>query len=191
LGTAGQGNAINSNTWIPQLVNYVAIGGEIWDINNLATNIGTSMGYGDYNNNGVLYFLLTTTSPVNMRDITDGTSNTICVSEQGNWSLVGTTKTDVRSCCWAGGPWAGNAGAVAWGQNVTYLRYAVNTLVTTSLASGYASCYSGNNALTSAHPGGVLALRVDGSTAFLTDTIDFRILLQLANRADGVPLPSM
>jgi hypothetical protein len=125
-----------------------------------------------------------------MRDITDGTSNTICVSEQGDWSLVGTTKTDVRSCCHAGGPWAGNVGGgpPAWGENVTYIEYAINTLVTTSVASGYGACYSANNALTSAHPGGVLALRVDGSTAFLTNTIDFRILLQLANRADGVAI---
>jgi len=189
LGTAGQG--AQSGTWIPQLVNYVGIGGEIWDIPAATTNIGASTGFGYYANNGVLFFPASTTTPcINMRDITDGTSNTICVSEQGNWSLVGTTKTDVRSCCHAGGPWAGNTGGgpPGWGQNVTYIEYAINTLTTTSLASGYATCYSANNALTSAHPGGVLALRVDGSTAFLTDTINFPIFLELANRADGVAI---
>ncbi len=186
VGPVGQGG--NTGNWASQLVNYVGIGGEIWDTVTLTTNIGTSNGQGNYASNGVLPYQPTpTTSGVKMADVTDGTSNTIFVSEQGNWSLSGTTKTDVRSCCHAGGPWAGNTGngGPGWGANVTYIAYAINTLTT---ASGYTQCYTANNALTSAHPGGVLAARVDGSVAFLADNIPFPILLQLANKADGIPL---
>jgi hypothetical protein len=43
--------------------------------------------------------------------------------------------------------------------------------------------------LTSAHPGGVMTARADGSCAFLSETMDFRILLQLANKEDGIPIP--
>jgi len=53
---------------------------------------------------------------------------------------------------------------------------------------GGVGSYLPNNPLSSCHPGGVLSGRLDGGTSFLSNTIDFTVLLKLANRADGLPV---
>jgi len=192
---------VNTSGW--QLVNYVGIGGSAYDVSNTpptlyAYTAARWYGPGPSVGNGVLPYGVAVTVgtipfSVAMRDITDGTSNTIAASEQGNW--VNST-SDLRSCTYGGyGGYSwfgynsscGDATKAActwqeWGNNVTYIKYAVNTRTVT------AAQYWPNNPLTSGHPGGVMSVRADGGTTFLTDTMDFTVLLKLANRMDGLPV---
>ncbi len=172
-----------------QLVNYVGIGGTVIDpaTGNLT---GTSTSFGYYNINGVLPTIAPGVVPVKFKDIADGTSNTIAVGEQGGKTMRGGSLVDIRSCNHHGGPWLGlTSGLTDWSLNVTYVRYRLNEPnATATLAEGYQQGYTKNNALTSAHPGGVMAVRADASVVFLSDTIDFTTLQQLANRYDGIPL---
>jgi len=187
-----------------QLVNYVGIGGTGYDVSTTPPTLYTYntarwYGPGPSVGNGVLPYAVPGTGGVrgvNIRDILDGTTNTIAASEQGNW--VNST-SDLRSCTYgwgAGGTlsWWGYNSACGdatkascsyqeWGNNVTYIRFAINPLT----VGGQAQYYP-NNPLTSGHPGGVMSVRADGGTTFLTNTIDFTVLLKLANREDGLPV---
>ena len=52
--------------------------------------------------------------------------------------------------------------------------------------AAWADASPANPPLTSAHPGGVNVLRVDGSVQFLSDTIDMESLTIQAIRDDGL-----
>ena len=78
-----------------------------------------------------------------------------------------------------------------WGphtNNVT-LRYPPNAKVLGQPGvkdwSGWADASPANPPLTSAHPGGVMTMRVDGSVQFMSDTIDLQTQTLLAVRDDG------
>jgi prepilin-type processing-associated H-X9-DG protein len=53
--------------------------------------------------------------------------------------------------------------------------------------SAWADASPANAPLTSAHPGGVMTLRADGSVQFVTDGIDMQTLTLLAVKDDGQP----
>lgn len=120
-----------------------------------------------------------------MRDIVDGTSNTMCVSECGDFFVESNDAlTQVNSNHgWTmgtngGGQTLGNTRAF----NLTTIRYPPNTVDNTLPGTGNNN--GSNNGIYSAHTGGVQALLCDGSVRFITENVDMLTLRRVASRAD-------
>ncbi len=132
---------------------------------------------------------------VKMRDITDGTSNTVVVSEISDYTNDNATSTTKRN----------GSQAVQWGWPMGTSRFGqpagsapahncqqVGNLVTVRFRpgdrrwnnSGVNTTYH-NNALTSAHTGGVQAALADGSVRFLSNNINLNNLRRLVVKDDG------
>src|SRR5262249_13455337 len=147
-------------------------------------------------------------SQVKLTDITDGTSNTMMVSEHGDWFIA----TDGGRRQWSA------AGLYGWsmgtnnntppnGQNTgdnrqfncTTIRYAINSKTGWNANGGTGTqsgdctvgvCYDmGNNIpLNSTHTGGVNALYGDGAVRFLSSTVSLDVLGRLSVRDDALPV---
>ncbi len=172
------------NTQQTQRAHYVGISGTVLSPANGTTNlVGTAGQYGWYVDNGIL----AANGGTRFRDITDGTSNTIMISEQGQPLVDG---RDNRSSMWCGGAWMGcyrENGFRSTNQfclNLVNMYYRIN-----NMATGLAQAdlpYKSSTPLSSRHAGGVHALRADGSVIFLSQNINFTTLLSLAHKSDGL-----
>ncbi|MFH1921437.1 MAG: DUF1559 domain-containing protein [Planctomycetota bacterium] len=127
--------------------------------------------------------------------ITDGTSNTMVVSECSDfvYDATGTSKNaQVNSNHgWLMGvPTSATVpsgtGMYTRLYNSTTLRYPPNT--TQIGFPGVGNNDGQNNGIYSAHPGGVQAALGDGSVRFLSETIDMYMLRLLCTRNDGKPV---
>jgi len=182
----------NNNGGNTKIVHYTAIAGAAYGLggNNIVTKTTEHKdgddGYGT--NSGIMYGL----SATNMRDITDGTSNTMIVGEVSSYFRRGTSKLHNYRPSYAYG-WTMGA-LYAWnhtdnrGMNWTTVRYKNNLSLptnTTSFPDGILPDPGANTPLNSNHPGGVVVAISDGSTSFLTDTIADLTLAQLAHKSDG------
>ena len=128
-----------------------------------------------------------------MKDCSDGTSNTLMVGEMSQMVFdAAGNKADRRP----GRNWGWHMGGLSgwrdWGphtNNVT-LRYAPNANVLLQQGvddwTGWPDASPANPPLTSAHPGGVMVLRTDGSVQFMSDTIDLETMTLQAVRNDGL-----
>ncbi|WDI44668.1 DUF1559 domain-containing protein [Bremerella sp. P1] len=155
---------------------------------------------GNASMNGVLYY----NSKTNFAHVTDGTSNTMMVSEVGAWlkSAAG-TRVDYRSTTYGF-----NMGTIGNNDNkttlpnsrdgrcfnTTSLRYPINQIQpfdSSCDTDGVCTNYGNNPPLRSDHPGGVNVLFVDGSVHFFPETIDLPTFGNLGVRNDGnvVQLP--
>jgi prepilin-type processing-associated H-X9-DG protein len=116
-------------------------------------------------------------------DITDGTSNAIAVGEQSDWCRDASgVKASCRSDCghnWTAGLISDNARI----YNVTTVLYRLNDKSSTNANVG-GNCGS-NQPIQSAHPGGAHVLLADGSVRFLSESMQFVTLQNLANISDG------
>ncbi|QDV49848.1 DUF1559 domain-containing protein [Gimesia fumaroli] len=144
-------------------------------------------GYGYVANNGMLL----TNQITRMRDVRDGTSNTIIVAEQsgltdgreltanyrGGWH--GATLTETADNCVASNK--------IWFAGTTTVRYVINS---DFIGSGNSYQYRSNTTLNSFHTGGIQALLADGSVRFVSENIDFTNFKRVCLRADGEPLSS-
>jgi len=122
-----------------------------------------------------------------MRDITDGTSNTMMVSEDS--ALV--NNQDARAGYY-GGYFGGSGSAVRasvalptndlWAIGIRSIRYRPNTR---TAQQGGEAMYQMNVPLTSLHTGGVHGLLADGSVRFVSENINLLSLMYVAARNDG------
>lgn len=155
--------------------------------------------------------LLVENDSFGIRDISDGSTNTILVAEQssaqyptidmssGQPVVELVTDETIRSS-YLGSVWAGTnhpVGIVSGGPttschnvyNVTTVRYGIN-LNGSAPATGDTSVVSGgaNTPIMSAHPGGSNALFADGGVRFLNENLDFGVLMAISDRHDGAVL---
>lgn len=128
-----------------------------------------------------------------MKDCTDGTSNTMLVGEISDFvfDAVG-NKSDRRPGRNWGWQMGGLSGWENWAphtNNVTLL-YGPNARVLGQYGvtdwSAWADASPANPPLTSAHPGGVLTVMVDGSVQFMSDNVDLETMTKKAVRNDGL-----
>jgi len=141
--------------------------------------------YGRTVYNGVIVAAATGSRPTKMRDITDGTTNTMMISEQGDFlrDAAGNRVDRTSSGHW-GGAWSCGGGAGTWTQSVTTLRYPIGTFA----GAGNTQPYEVNIPFSSAHTGGVQTTLADGSVRFISENIDFGTLTGLCDRQDGAVL---
>ena len=184
----------NNNAHNAQLIDYVGVQGATPTGSRTSGSFPThgqcsrQTGYGGiYCHNGILV----PNAAKKFADVTDGTSNTLIVAEQSGYiiDLNGTRKRDIRSNYYGG--WCGHTrrdeprwgwGGSPWGSGTTAVRYRINL---TSAPVGANSTWDANTILNSQHPGGILATKADGSTDFITDSINMLSLKRLASKQDG------
>ncbi|MCA8982968.1 MAG: DUF1559 domain-containing protein [Planctomycetaceae bacterium] len=148
---------------------------------------GSSTRYGSntYCDNGLLAY----NTKTKMRDITDGTSNTIIVAEQSG--LV--NNTDIRANYyggWHGTPFLAKPSAVSgsddyWGSGTTTLKHAINSSWASGAPDSANNTYDGNTILNSYHKGGIQVVLSDGAVRFVSENANFTTLTQLCARGDG------
>ncbi|MFO0816876.1 MAG: DUF1559 domain-containing protein [Pirellulales bacterium] len=119
---------------------------------------------------GVIVRTQTASSPSNMANITDGTSNTLAISEK---------RLDKRN--YATGDWHDDQGWIdGWDPDI--VRY-TGYLPQKDAAGGVNGYEFG-----SAHAAGVLGLMADGSVRMVAYTVDATVFNNLGNREDGQPV---
>jgi len=124
---------------------------------------------------------------VRVRDITDGTSNTMMVAEQSDWCRDA-SGADIE--CRADNDHGFSMGPSAIYQynrvfNVTIVMHRLNDKYHDNIG---VPRDGPNTPIQSIHPGGAHVGLVDGSVRFLTEGIDIQTLYNLANRNDGNPI---
>ena len=134
---------------------------------------------------------------VSLRDITDGSSNTMAVAEQSAFSrTTNGREVDLRSSNsyggWVGSTGSGTPGDGTWfctnyqSWNITTVRYPINFKDATCMtgASGLDPVDGSNRPIQSAHHLGSNVLLADGAVRFVSETVDFNTLTNLSNRND-------
>ena len=174
---------------------YVGVAGSyesaLGAINKVYCSAGGS--YGIAADNGLLVPL----KKRSIRDASDGSSNTIIVSEQSGKVLVdggaGEMLLKPVRANYCGG-WAGviKDPEVAGCANfytigLSTVRYVLNTPQVTP-NSGNDKAYGNNTILNSSHPGVVQVVFADGSVRALNDDLERFTLLQLGCANDGIPI---
>lgn len=131
-------------------------------------------------------------SGVGFHKLTDGSSNTIAVGEQGDFHE---SVNDFRASLSEGGLWSCGTGTHSASlNNYVASRYPINavSMTFTGMAPdwGPEKVTFNNTAFRSAHPGGAQFTLADGSTRFIPETIDFTTYTSLMDRNDGTPVGS-
>ncbi len=143
---------------------------------------------------------------INMKDLKDGTSNVIQVSEHGDFLI---TQNGSQVAWTAAGPhgwtigWGNSSNPTLWSVgangdnrvfNSTTIRYPINQKTGWTNAPGNCAgqgvCDNtgANIPLNSAHSGGVHVQLADGTVRFLNQTISLQVLARLATRDDRQPI---
>jgi len=192
----------SGNRTIPAMIaDYVAISGNSGGLGGVDGPTSSVAPFSDVNGilaqNGVFF----QNSEIDFASITDGSTNTMLVSEVSDFIFISPTEPrDFRP----GG--IGNASNengpgfhAGWQTtntpnslyNCTTLRYIINpgsSLTFSTDASDGVHFRGYNSPLRSSHPGGVQMLLGDASVRFVSDSIALTTLAQLANRSDGLVL---
>jgi prepilin-type N-terminal cleavage/methylation domain-containing protein/prepilin-type processing-associated H-X9-DG protein len=136
---------------------------------------------------------LVAVAAIQLRDITDGQSQTMAVSEQSDFATnaAGAPVQINDNHGWT----MGTAGlSVTTSQrhfNLTTVRYSPNAVKQLGGAAlpGVCNNDGANNGLFSAHTGGVHAVFFDGSVRFLSDNINLSTLKSISSRNEGNVAP--
>ena len=132
-----------------------------------ASTGGTINGYLSSSGTGVF----SPNSGVRLRDVTDGTSNTVMVGEVA-FGMVGAED-------YGGSIWAGTAAGTGYVSSIV-------TLAGTGTPAAAFRIFGTNlRAISSFHSGGGQFLLVDGSVRFVSESVDGATLDRIADRADG------
>ena len=126
-------------------------------------------GHGGFARGGVMYHL----SKVSFRDILDGTSNTL---------MVGELSHDKSNCyrTWPRGMYDNHS------RSAKNINYAINAFGYYSSGLGMPQITEFNDAsMSSNHPGGAMFSLCDGSTRFLSETVDITLYKSTASKAGG------
>ena len=133
--------------------------------------------------------VLTVGTAYSFKDMQDGTSNTMCVSEQSDFAKnnTGSTVQINNHHGWMMGTdhlheWHG-----ARHFNLTTVRYPPNAVKQKggTLLPGVGNNDGANNGVFSPHTGGVQVALCDGSARFVSENVDLSTLKRLATRNDG------
>jgi len=131
----------------------------------------------------------------NIKDASDGSSNTIIEGEMSGWvfDATGNARDDRRPGRRWGWQMGGLSGWRDWAPACgnTTVRYAPNSRVLGAVGltwPAWDDASGANCPLTSQHTGGVHALLTDGSVRFISDNIDMYTLTLLSVRDDGMVL---
>ncbi len=134
-----------------------------------------------------------------LKEISDGTSNTIAVGEQSDWlSPAGPIPStwisssspcefgDCRSDCGHGFPMGPSPSSWNDGRtfNLTCVYHPINFKSTTGY--GIRDNCGPNSPIQSVHPGGANVAFADGSVRMLSESLDINTLRSLATRNDGM-----
>ena len=119
-------------------------------------------------------------------EITDGTSNSIAVGEVSVTANVSPSAISSVFPLWAGGnnDGSGQWRICSWARLTGANCYINNRVVANTIGSLSWSDYS----FGSQHPGGAMFLLCDGSTRFLSETIDTTLYARLGDIRDGNPV---
>jgi prepilin-type N-terminal cleavage/methylation domain-containing protein/prepilin-type processing-associated H-X9-DG protein len=137
---------------------------------------------------------------VSMADITDGTSNTVAISEciigfpklHVNAALPNPIVQDNNGCPTSGTPNGGSTAqrGTSWFRGYHPASFLFTTLMTPNSRLYDCGANSGDTmyAARSRHPGGVQATMCDGSVHFFSETIDWARWRALGGMKDGIPV---
>lgn len=155
-----------------------------------APNAGTrDCGHGWSCNNGVLV----PNENFGMKDVTDGTSNTLIVAEQsGTLALERINATSNYYGAWYGSRHSRPMGAPScwdlWQTGTSCFRYAINSfrnVPASAIPHQARAMYRNNLVFHSEHPGGIMITLCDGSVRFVADSVNFTNFKRVACRYDG------
>ena len=169
-GTPAPDNASIRET--SMTMDYVGISGSYGGTAPYTSNCGPVVYGGYWCNSGLMLI----GDSAQIRDCTDGTSNTMIIGEQSGLINNG----DYRSNYYGG--WSGHNGLSSWGTGVQTIRYSPNP---STAPAGGDQTYNANTPLTSAHEGGVHVLLADGAVRFLSENVDLSTQLALGMKNDG------
>ncbi|MDR1925446.1 MAG: DUF1559 domain-containing protein [Planctomycetaceae bacterium] len=118
---------------------------------------------------------------VGLGDITDGTTNTLMVSERSA-DRIKTSAIDIRRYPTA---WIGGGDSRALGDVTFSTYYAINYKCTSCNPVGSTMEYPMACCVASQHPGGANAATADAAVKFISEQINAQIWANLASRNDG------
>ncbi len=171
--------AVLNNTQGCQTHRYVGISGATPDPAGRGTAVCDA---GDYTTIYCNTGILVPNVVVRMRDVTDGTSNTLVIAEQSG-TVNGADLSNNYYGGWSGSGPAAPPGDTHWGAGNTSVRYPINHQ---SASAGTGTVYQGNSVINSFHVGGTHGLLADGSVRFLSENLDFTLLTKLCAKNDGL-----
>jgi prepilin-type N-terminal cleavage/methylation domain-containing protein len=133
--------------------------------------------------------VLLSVQTISFRDMTDGTSNIIAISEQSTFAknAAGVEVKINNNHGWMMGTAGLSTTTNQRRFNLTTIRYAPNavTEIGGGVLPGVCNNDGANNGIFSPHTGGVHALLADGAVRFLGDNMNLTTLKRVSTRNDG------
>lgn len=185
-----------------QCAQYVGISGAVDDAGNRIANpdrffnngltptYNQTEGPGGFHGRGGVLLKVKT---VTFKDMTDGTSNILAITEQSDFATnpAGNQIVQINNHHgWMMGTGNNDSGGGHRNFNLTTIRYAPNAVTQTggSSLAGVGNNDGPNNGAFSPHTGGVHALVCDGAVRFISENVDMVTFKRACTRNDKEPL---